>query len=239
MNRLLLFVSMAVFAQDPPYLREDGWRSLLGGGLAGWKTQDGSAMPWRTARGITFDGGPRLGATAAPGDRILNAPEGKVANLVSRAAFGDVELYLEYLIPKGSNSGVYLQGLYEVQVFDSYGVVSLRSSDGGGIYHRWIGEKPVGGSAPRVNASYAPGQWQSFHIVFRAPRFDGGGRKTENARFIRVVHNGQVVQENVEVEGGTRSHMPIAEAARNPLMLQGDHGAVAYRNIYVKDVKLP
>ena len=75
--------------------------------------------------------------------------------------------------------------------------------------------------------------------MFRAPRFDGGGRKTENARFIRVVHNGQVVQENVEVEGGTRSHMPIAEAARNPLMLQGDHGAVAYRNIYVKDVKLP
>ena len=239
MKRLLLLCSMAVFAQDPAYLREDGWRFLLSGGLAGWKTQDGSAMPWRTARGILFDGGPRLGATAAPGDRILNAPEGKVANIVSRAAFGDVELYLEYLIPKGSNSGVYLQGLYEVQVFDSYGVVSLKSSDGGGIYHRWIGEKPVGGSAPRVNASYAPGQWQSFHIVFRAPRFDGGGRKTENARFIRVVHNGQVVQENVEVEGGTRSHMPIAEAARNPLMLQGDHGAVAYRNIYVKEVKLP
>ena len=227
MNRLLLLCSMAVFAQDPPYLREDGWRSLLGGGLAGWRTQDGSAMPWRTARGILFDGGTRLGA------------EGKVANLVSRAAFGDVELYLEYLIPKGSNSGVYLQGLYEVQVFDSYGVTALRSSDGGGIYHRWIGEKPVGGRAPRVNASYAPGQWQSFHIVFRAPRFDAGGRKTENARFIRVVHNGQVVQENVEVDGGTRSHMPIAEAARNPLMLQGDHGAVAYRNIYVKEVKLP
>lgn len=239
MLRLLLFLSMAVFAQDPPYLREDGWQYLLDGGLRGWRTQDGSAMPWRTARGILFDGGKGLGATAAAGDRIWNAPEGRVANLVSVERFGDVELYLEYLIPKGSNSGVYLQGLYEVQVFDSYGVTALRSSDGGGIYHRWIGEKPVGGSAPRVNASYPPGQWQSFHIVFRAPRFDGAGRKTENARFIRVVHNGQVVQENVEVEGGTRSHMPIAEAARNPLMLQGDHGAVAYRNVYVKEVKLP
>lgn len=84
------------------------------------------------------------------------------------------------------------------------------------------------------------GSGRVFRILFFARRglMRAGGKR--NPRFIRVVpHNGQVVQENVEVDGGTRSHMPIAEAARNPLMLQGDHGAVAYRNIYVKGVAVP
>ena len=92
----------------------------------------------------------------------------------------------------------------------------------------------MGGSAPRVNASRAPGQWQSFHVWFRAPRFDPSGRKIENARFLRVLHNGVPVQENVEVEGPTRAAMDIPEAAENPLMLQGDHGPVAYRNLYIR-----
>ena len=89
---------------------------------------------------------------------------------------------------------------------------------------------------PRVNASRAPGEWQWLRIRFRAPRFDTSNRKTENARFLRVVLNGQVVQENVEVEGPTRAHMDLPEAAENPLMLQGDHGPVAYRNIYIRQL---
>lgn len=198
-------------------------------------------MPWRAARAILFDAvkSPRrLDATPTPGDRLFNAPDGKVANIVTAQKFGDMELYLEFLVPQGSNSGVYLHGLYEVQVFDSYNAPSpLKTSDGGAIYHRWIENKPVGGSAPKVNASYPPGQWQSFHIRFRAPRFDASGRKTADAKFLSVVQNGLLVQENVEVDGGTRSHMPIAEAPRNPLMLQGDHGPVAYRNIYWKELR--
>ena len=79
-----------------------------------------------------------LGAKAAPGSRILNGLKGKANNLVTTEKFGDVELYLEFLIPQGSNSGVYLQGLYEVQIFDSYGKEALSTSDGGAIYHRWI-----------------------------------------------------------------------------------------------------
>src|SRR5260221_8457702 len=97
--------------------------------------------------------------------------------------------------------------------------------------------KGVGGSAPSRNASRRPGEWQSYQIWFRAPRFDSSGKKTENARFIRVLHNGLSVQNNVEVDGGTRSHMEIAEAALNPLMLQGDHGPVAFRNIYVHSLR--
>jgi hypothetical protein len=88
-----------------------------------------------------------------------------------------------------------------------------------------------------VNASRPPGHWQSYQIWFRAPRFDASGKKIENAKFIRVLFNGILVQENVEVDGGTRAHMEIPEAATNPLMLQGDHGPVAYRNIYWRPLR--
>jgi hypothetical protein len=142
------------------------------------------------------------------------------------------------MVSKGSNSGVYLHGLYEIQIFDSYGsTMAMKTSDGGAIYHRWINEQGVGGSAPKVNASRRPGEWQSYQVWFRGPRFDGSGKKTQNANFLRVLFNGEVVQVNVEVEGGTRSHMTIPEAAMNPLMLQGDHGPVAFRNIYVRPLR--
>jgi hypothetical protein len=169
---------------------------------------------------------------------MLNGPGGRTVNLVTDQKFGDMELYLEFMLAKGSNSGVYLHGLYEVQVFDSYGAIQpMTSSDGGAIYHRWIEEQGVGGSAPRVNASLPPARWQSYQIWFQGPRFDASGKKTSNAKFLRVIHNGFIVQENVEVEGGTRAHMEIPEAAQNPLMLQGDHGPVAYRNIYWRPLR--
>lgn len=241
---LCLLAAFLAAAQDAPYVGEPGWRPLISSGsTAGWRTQVTSPMPWRAVRAVTYDSAANpkiLGASEATGDRLFNAPAGKVANLVSESKFGDVELYLEFLIPQGSNSGIYLQGLYEVQVFDNWGAPGpTKTSDNGAIYHRWIDAKPVGGSAPKVNASLPPGTWQSFHIKFRAPRFDAAGKKTQNARFLEVFHNNVLVQKNIEVEGGTRSHMPIPEAALNPLMLQGDHGPVAYRNIFVKQVQFP
>jgi len=228
---------------DPPFLVEDGWRALLNGkDLAGWHGQDpGKPNEWRTTSGIVWErllGPTRLSAARAPGDRMLNGPNGRTVNIVSDEKFGDVEVYLEFMVAKGSNSGVYLQGLYEIQVFDSYGPIGpLTSSDCGGVYHRWIDEKGVGGSAPAVNANRRPGEWQSFQIWFRAPRFDAAGKKTGNARFIRVLHNGVPVQKDVEVDGPTRAHMNIPEAPLNPLMLQGDHGPVAYRNIWVRPLR--
>lgn len=237
---LLAFAAIAGSAQgevlgDPPFLREEGWRPLLNGkDLSGW-TGD-----WVTAKAVWWDAvaSPKmLSAKAAPGDRILNSLKGKTNNLVSLEKFGDVELYLEFLVSQGSNSGVYLHGLYEVQIFDSFGKPQVTTTDGGAIYHRWIDAKPVGGSAPKVNASLPPGRWQSYHVWFRAPRFDASGRKTENARFEKVLYNGTLVQENADLPGGTRSHMNIPEAATNPLMLQGDHGPVAFRNIYVRPLR--
>ncbi len=227
---------------DPPFLLEDGWRPLFNGrDLAGWHPQDGKESTWLTTRGVRWErllSPTRLISVPVAGDRMLNGPLGRTANLVTDEKFGDVELYIEFMISKGSNSGVYLHGLYEIQVFDSHGSTEpMKTSDCGGIYHRWIDNKGVGGSAPRVNASRRPGEWQSFQAWFRAPRFDAGGNKTENAKFIRVLHNGILIQENVEVEGPTRAHMNLPEALRNPIMLQGDHGPVAYRNIYIRDLR--
>lgn len=227
------------FHGDPPYLQSDGWIPLLNGAdLTGWHAQEGMGEnEWFTTRAIRYaaDQDPKkLSGAPAAGSRILNGPKGRTANLVTDMKHGDIELYVEFMVPKGSNSGVYLQGLYEIQVFDSWGVAKPRTTDCGSIYHRWINEKPVDGSAARVNASRRPGEWQSFHAWFRAPRFDANGKKTANARFVKVLHNGLLVQENVNLEGGTRAHMPIAEAALNPLMLQGDHGPVAFRNLYYR-----
>lgn len=228
---------------DAPYLIESGWMPLLNGkDLSGWHGVSDRENKWLTTTGILWErllGPTRLSPVPGPvpGGTILNG-NGFTVNFVSDQKFGDIELYLEFMVAKGSNSGVYLQGLYEVQIFDSYGSDEpVTSSDAGGIYHRWIDEHGVGGSAPSRNASRRPGEWQSYHIWFRAPRFDANGKKTENARFLKVLHNGLSVQENVEVEGPTRAAMNIPEAAMNPIMLQGDHGPVAFRNIYWRPLR--
>lgn len=227
---------------DAPYLVEAGWTPLLNGkDLSGWRGQNPTAKnDWFTTTAITWErllGPTRLSGVAAPGDRILNGT-GRTVNLVTDQKFGDIELYLEFMLAKGSNSGVYLQGLYEVQIFDSWGSTEeMSTSDCGAIYHRWIENQGVGGSPPSRNASRRPGEWQSYHIWFRAPRFDASGKKIENARFLRVVHNGLSVQKVVEVDGPTRAGMAIPEAATNPIMLQGDHGPVAFRNIYWRPLR--
>lgn len=229
---------------DAPYLIESGWQPLLNGkDVSGWHGQTQATNQWMTTTGIAWDrllGPTRLSAVPGPtpGDRILNGPAGRTVNLVSDDKFGDMELYLEFMVAKGSNSGVYLHGLYEVQVFDSWNSDEpVTSSDCGGIYHRWIDNRGVGGSAPSRNAARRPGEWQSFHIWFRAPRFDANGKKTANAKFIRVLHNGISIQKDVEVDGPTRAAMSIPEASTNPIMLQGDHGPVSYRNIYVRPLR--
>jgi len=85
-----------------------------------------------------------------------------------------------------------------------------------------------------VNASKPPGEWQSFDITFRAAHFDASGKKIENARFVKVLQNGQVIHENVELNAPTRGSMDAEDVARGPLRLQGDHGPVAYRNIRIR-----
>ncbi len=168
---------------------------------------------------------------------IVNGPTGRTRNILSKAEFGDVRAHIEFMVPKGSNSGVYFMGRYEIQVFDSWGAGEPKHSNCGGIYQRWDNNRdPKGyeGHPPRVNASRAPGRWQTFDVIFRAPRFDENGRKISNARFERVVHNNRVIHEDVELTGPTRASAYNDEKPFGPLMLQGDHGPVAYRKIWLE-----
>lgn len=228
---------------DAPYLLEEGWEALLNGtDLTGWRACDGSGRTeWYTTRFVRYErilGPTQLSGRPAPSGVMLNGPGGRTNNLCTDRRLGDVELYLEFMIAKGSNSGVYLHGLYELQIFDSWGSLDeMSSSDAGAIYHRWTDNRGVGGSAPRLNAAKRPGEWQSYQAWFRGPRFDAAGRKTQPARFLRVLLNGQAVQTDVDVEGPTRASLEIPEAGQNPLMLQGDHGPVAFRNLYVRPLR--
>ena len=85
--------------------------------------------------------------------------------------------------------------------------------------------------------SRPPGVWQSYQIWFRAPRFDSAGKKIENARILRVLYNGLSVQNDVELRGPTRASLAILEAPTNPILLQGDHEPIAFRNIYVRPLR--
>jgi hypothetical protein len=228
-----------------PFRSGKGWTPLLNGrDLSGWRLDLGAdkvasgIKEWSTATSVSWsevETPQRLRVTAGPGGIIANGLETRTMNLVTELTFSDFELYLEFMLAKGSNSGVYHQGLYELQVFDSYGSARpLTYNDGGGIYQRWENGKGFGGFAPRSNASRPPGEWQFYHTWFRAPRFNSAGVKVESARFERVLYNGVTVHENAVCDGPTRSGMKLAEAAENPLMLQGDHGSVAFRNIYFR-----
>lgn len=201
--------------------------------LTGWHLPTGT---WKAHQSVVLDPANPKAFFAKPGTGILiNSTGGKTVNLMSQQEFGDCELHVEFNVAKGSNSGIYLMGRYEVQVFDSFGKESVGVHDCGAIYERWDEKAKKGyeGTAPKVNASKAPGEWQTFDITFRAPRFDASGKKTENARFLKVVHNGQVIHENVELTGPTRGPKFPQEGPTGPILLQGDHGPVAYRNLKI------
>jgi len=226
---LLLAAGMAV---APAVVGGADREELVGEDLSAWRGDTGT---WRVVGAAALDGADPSRLVTTEGRGVLvNGPDGRTTDLLSRLEHGDVEVHVEFMVPKGSNSGVYLQGRYEVQVFDSWGVEEPAYSDCGGIYQRWRDDEGFEGHPPRTNAARPPGEWQSFDIVFRAPRFDASGRKTQNARFVSVVHNGAVVHEDVEVTGPTRAATYDDESPVGPLMLQGDHGPVAFRNVVVR-----
>ena len=217
---------------------DSGKVALTGKTLDGWR----DTGDWCLARQVKLDPADPAKLVFSPGTgAYVNGGNGRTVNLVSQAEFGDVQMHIEFLISRQSNSGVYLMGRYEVQVFDSHGVEKDKypGIECGGIYPRWTQERnEFEGHSPRVNASKPPGEWQSFDMVFRAPRFDASGRKTANARFVSVKHNGVLVHENVELTGPTRAATFEDEKALGPIMLQGDHGPVAYRNIRIQAARL-
>ncbi len=211
--------------------------SLTGEDLSAWRGDTGQ---WKVVDDTFLNQDNQRLLSSKPGMWIiLNGPTGRTSHLISKAEFGDIRAHIEFMIPKRSNSGVYFAGRYEIQIYDSYGVEKAEypGIECGGIYERWDQSRtPKGyeGHSPRVNASREPGQWQSYDVVFRAPRFDDSGNKIANARFEKVIHNDVVIHEDVILTGPTRASIYNDEKPTGPLMLQGDHGPVAYRNIWIE-----
>jgi hypothetical protein len=188
------------------------WRSAKDGGPAKWKVENGY-----------------LEVVAGTGD------------IRTEQAFGDCQLHVEWATPTPrageegqhrGNSGVFLMGLYEVQVLDSYGNRTYPDGQAAALY---------GAYPPLVNASRPPGQWQTYDIVFRGPRFDGAGKLLRPA-LTTVLHNGILVQDGREQPGPTahKARPPYkAHADKLPLGLQDHDHPVRYRNIWIRELDEP
>jgi Domain of Unknown Function (DUF1080) len=195
---------------------EDAIVLFDGKDLSKWTHKDGSAAKWKIADGY-FQVVPSTG------------------DIFTRQQFGDMQLHVEFAEPSPpvgedqdrGNSGVIIMGLYEIQVLDSYKSRTYSDGQAGAVY----GQYP-----PLVNASRPPGQWQMYEIIFRAPRFDGGGKLLRPAH-VTVLHNGVLVQDHVEIHGPTATGEPYkAHAEKLPLELQDHHHPVRYRNIWVREL---
>jgi hypothetical protein len=219
-------------------MQTDSWTDLVGSeGFAAWKDPVGdwyrtNEVALKTDNKKLLDGNPTEGSI------LVNSATGKTKNLITKDSFRDVEFSCEFMMAEKSNSGVKFNAMYEIQLLDSYGKKDseLTGSDCGGVYPR--GESLPkyhtidNGTPPKVNACKKPGEWQTLHIIFQAPRFDADGKKTQNARFIQVTLNGKVIQDNVELLYPTGSAWrKVKEVPEGPILLQGDHGPVAFRAV--------
>ena len=188
--------------------------------LSAWKTEKGDApAPWKVENGY-FEIVPKTGG------------------IQTRQAFGDVQLHIEWMAPspaKGvsqdrGNSGVFLAGLYEIQVLDNYEAKTYPDGQAGALY----GQYP-----PLVNACRKPGEWQAYDIVFEMPHFDAAGKLTRPAR-ATVFHNGVVVQHATVFTGPTthKARPPyVAHPDKLPLSLQDHNHPVRYRNVWIRELK--
>ena len=161
----------------------------------------------------------------------------KVSKIRTKKSFGDCQLHIEWATPsevKGSgqgrgNNGVQLQGRYEIQILDSYNNPTYYHGQAGAVYKQ---------HAPLVNASRKPGEWQSYDIIFHAPRFDADG-KLQKAATVTVLHNGVLIQDNAEILG-TTSHVGYpkytAHPLKQPLVLYYHTNPVRFRNIWIREL---
>ena len=188
-----------------------------GSSLSQWEHSTGKAASW----------------TVTDGYMQVSAGAGAIQ---TRQGFGDVQLHMEWSTPNSGdaqnsgNSGVFLMGLYEVQVLNSYGNVTYPDGQAAAVY----GQYP-----PLVNASRPPDAWQSYDIVFRRPHFDENDTLVEPAH-VTVFHNGVLVQNHVTLTGptGHKSRPPYAaHAEKLPLMLQDHSEPTRYRNVWIRELE--
>ena len=225
LSALLLTAAVALAADPKPVA------PFNGKDLTGWKLKDEKKTQWKAAVVATDEKGTGFIEKQSGPDtplQLVNA-KGGGCDIFTEEKFGDCTVELEFMVPKGSNSGIYVMGEYEVQVLDSFGKADDKLTEGdlGAIYSA---------AKPKKNLAKKPGEWQTFKIEFQAPKFDGD-KKTANAKFVKVTLNGEVLHENVEMKQHTPGGLTGKEMATGPLMFQGDHGPVAFRNIKVTPKK--
>jgi hypothetical protein len=189
--------------------------------LTAWRAKDGGPAKWKIDNGY-------LEVVPQAGD------------IHTRQAFGDCQLHVEWATPNPpqggeydrGNSGVYLMGLYEVQIFDSYQHKLYADGEAAAIY----GQYP-----PLVNACRPPGQWQTYDIIFHGPRFDRNGKLLRPA-YVTALHNGVLVQDHVALTGPTQHqqrppYQPHPE--KLPLLLQEHNNPVRFRNVWIRELPEP
>ena len=194
---------------EPP---SDAIVLFSGTDLSKWQSMNGGPAQWEVKDGYVQVNG--------------------TGSIRTKEEFGDVQLHVEWASPaevKGEgqgrgNSGVYLEGRYEIQVLDSYNNKTYYNGQAGAFY---------GNFAPLVNASRKPGEWQVYDIIFHPPRKSDSGSVAPGS--FTVFHNGVVVQDHIPVKGGATTAAAYQDlAAKGPLMLQ-DHGnPVRFRNIWIR-----
>jgi hypothetical protein len=201
---------------EPAPVPKDAVILFDGSNLDAWQSTRGGPAGWKVSGGVL---------EVVPGAGAIR----------TKAKFGSIQMHIEWASPnppngKGQdrgNSGVFLMGLYELQVLDSYRADTYADGQAGAIY----GQFP-----PLFNASRAPGEWQSYDIAFRRPRFDSEGKVLEPAR-VTLLHNGILVQNNEELLGETSwlKWLPFEPTIdHGPIELQ-DHGhPVRFRNIWLR-----
>jgi len=191
-----------------------------GNDLSKWEGADGGPAQW-TVEGDHF--------TIKPGTGIIK----------TKQKFGDVQLHIEWRTPSKvegegqgrGNSGIFLQGRYELQVLDSYNNRTYSNGMAGSIYKQYV---------PQVNPTRGPGKWQAYDIIFKAPKFDDDGTLESPARET-VFLNGVLIQYNVRIKGPTEYiGLPKykAHAPKQPLVLQDHHNPDSYRNIWIREIDL-
>jgi hypothetical protein len=162
----------------------------------------------------------------------------RTGSLYTRESFSDVQLHVEWSAPSSvtgnsqgrGNSGIFLMGLYEIQVLDSYNNKTYADGQAGAIY---------GQSPPLANSARKPGEWQTYDIVFTAPRFGPDG-KVQKPAYVTVLHNGVLVQNHTEILGSTHFDRPNEYAKhpeKQPLVLMYHGNPVRFRNIWVREFK--
>ena len=239
--RLLTTASLLSLLGLTATAADDGWTALgAEDNFAVWQQPAGD---WYEAGDAMVDPDNPKQLVGKPGTGVMiNGKQGKCPSLVTkRSDYRDVEVHLEFMVAKESNSGVIFHGNHEIQILDSYGVKQPTAGDCGGVYPR-AEAKPSyhhleRGSPPRVNASKPPGEWQTLDIIFQSPRFDQAGNKTAHAKFVKVTLNGQVIQENAEAPYASGLNWDRQQFPQGPIILQGDYGPVAFRNVRVRPWK--